>query len=120
MMETDLDLKAGDIVLVDFAPVRGHEQDGTRPALVMTEAVYNEQSSFVIICPITSNPKPWPFKMMLPPGLKVSGFVMLDQIKSVDQRRRILRHLDTLPAEYLFEMRWRLGALLALPQAHAG
>ena len=114
MMENDEDFAAGDIVLVDFRPVRGHEQDGMRPALVMTDASYNAASSYVVVCPITSNTRPWPFKMPLPDGLKVRGFVMLDQIKSIDRRRRVLRFIDQVPNAVMRDYRDRLATLLKI------
>jgi len=113
-MENDAELNDGDIVLVDFRPVRGHEQDGMRPALVMSDASYNAASSFIIVCPITSNRRPWPFKMELPEGLKVRGFVMLDQIKSIDRQRRMLRFVDRVALGVMESYRERLGALLKL------
>jgi len=45
MKTIDGEFSAGDIVRVDFRPVLGREQDGMRPALVMTEARYNAASS---------------------------------------------------------------------------
>ena len=118
MMENDEDFANGDIVLVDFRPVRGHEQDGMRPALVMTDASYNAASSYVVVCPITSNTRPWPFKMPLPDGLKVRGFVMLDQIKSIDRRRRVLRFIDHVPNAKMRDYRERLATLLKIAPAH--
>ena len=114
MMKNDEDFAAGDIVLVDFRPVRGHELDGMRPALVMTDASYNAASSYVVVCPITSNTRPWPFKMPLPDGLKVRGFVMLDQIKSIDRRRRVLRFIDQVPNAVMRDYRDRLATLLKI------
>jgi len=113
-MENDKDFADGDIVLVDFRPVRGHEQNGMRPALVMTDATYNAASSYVVVCPITSNTRPWPFKMPLPDGLKVRGFVMLDQIKSIDRRRRMLRFIDHVPNDAMRDYRGRLATLLKI------
>ena len=116
-MDNDEDFAAGDLVLVDFRPVLGHEQDGMRPALVMTDQSYNAASSYLIVCPITSNTRPWPFKMTLPEGLKVRGFVMLDQIKSIDRRRRVLRLIDRVPNDTLLAYRERLSVLLSLQSA---
>lgn len=118
MKTTDGEFAAGDIVLVDFRPVLGREQDGMRPALVVTDAQYNAASSYVIVCPITSNTRPWPFKMALPEGLKVRGFVMIDQIKSIDQRRRVLRFIDHVPDHAMADYRARLGVLLNLAQSN--
>jgi mRNA interferase MazF len=115
MMDDHDDLTHGDVVLVDFRPARGHEQDGMRPALVMTDSGYNSASSYCVVCPITSNARPWPFKVPLPDGLKVRGFVMLDQIKSIDRRRRIIRWIDHVPDETMLDYRHRLATLLKLP-----
>lgn len=114
MMENEEDFADGDLVLVDFQPVRGHEQDGMRPALVMTDASYNAASSYLVVCPVTSNTRPWPFKLPLPDGLKVRGFVMLDQIKSIDRRRRVLRLIDHVPSDAMRVYRDRLATLLNL------
>ena len=68
----------GDLVLVEFGPVRGTEQDGRRPALIVSEALMNAATRRVIICPIISNIEPWPTKVMLPVGLPVRGAVLTD------------------------------------------
>jgi mRNA interferase MazF len=104
----------GAIVLVRFDPAFGHEQAGTRPALVVSRRDYNEHSSFVLVCPITSNPKPWPFKIPLPDGDGVRGFVLVDQIKSVD-RRRIVRRVDTVAVELLANVLELIDLVLAAP-----
>lgn len=109
-----LSLHAGDIVLVDFNPVVGHEQNGTRPAIVLTPRSYNDASSYVLICPITHNSRPWPFKLALPAGLKVKGYVLLDQLKSVDRRKRVLRVLDRICEADLRPYRACLAALLGM------
>ena len=111
MMESPDEFNEGDIVLIDFRPAKVHEQDGMRPALVMSDAAYNAASSYLVVCPITSNTRPWPFKMPLPDGLKVRGFVMIDQIKSIDRRRRVLRFIDHVPDEIMRDYRMRLAAL---------
>ena len=111
MMESPDEFNEGDIVLIDFRPAKVHEQDGMRPALVMSDAAYNAASSYLVVCPITSNTRPWPFKMPLPDGLKVHGFVMIDQIKSIDRRRRVLRFIDHVPDEAMRDYRMRLAAL---------
>ncbi len=46
---------AGEVAWIDFSPAVGHEQIGLRPAVVVSPLDYNETSSFVVVCPITSN-----------------------------------------------------------------
>ena len=43
----------GDIVYLDFDPQSGHEQKGRRPALVVSNNLFNRVSSLTMVCPIT-------------------------------------------------------------------
>ncbi len=114
MIPADPTFSAGDLILVEFGPVRGTEQDGRRPALVVSEAIMNTATRRVIVCPITSNTEPWPTKVMLPAGLSVGGAVLTDQVRSIDQRARILRRLGTAPDTVLAEVRHQIAKLIGL------
>ncbi len=77
----------GDVVWLDFNPVRGHEQGGRRPALVISPGKYNAKSGLVLACPITSQVKGYPFEV----GFKtkvVQGVILTDQIRSIDWKQR--------------------------------
>lgn len=52
--------KQGDIVFLDFNPQAGHEQKGTRPALVVSNNVYNNFTRIAIVCPITNTDRGFP------------------------------------------------------------
>jgi mRNA interferase MazF len=78
----------GDIVWLQFAPQVGHEQAGLRPALVISPRAYNAKVGLAIFCPITSQVKGYPFEVVLPPGEKVKGAVLSDQVKSLDWKAR--------------------------------
>ena len=78
----------GDIVWLNFVPQSGHEQSGTRPALVISPQNYNSLTSLALVCPITSKVKGYPFEAALPKVGKVSGAILCDQIKSLDWRAR--------------------------------
>lgn len=52
--------KQGDIVLLDFTPVKGHEQKGYRSTIVISNDVFNSNTKMAILCPITSNEKEFP------------------------------------------------------------
>ncbi|MBI3275482.1 MAG: type II toxin-antitoxin system PemK/MazF family toxin, partial [Methylocystis sp.] len=60
---------AGDLVWTEFDPSKGREQAGRRPALVVSPAVFTENTGFAIVCPITSRVRPFPTSVVLPPGL---------------------------------------------------
>ena len=78
----------GDLVWIDFTPQAGHEQAGRRPGLVLSPRAYHNRTPFVVVCPITSKVKGYPFEVALPPGLPVGGVVLADQVKSLDRRVR--------------------------------
>ena len=110
----DPSYQPGDLILVEFGPVRGSEQDGRRPALIVSETLMNSATRRVIVCPITSNIEPWPTKVMLPAGLAIRGAVLTDQVRSIDQRARILRRLGVAPDAVLAEVRHQIAKLLGL------
>lgn len=65
-----------------------------------------------LVCPITSREKGYPFEVILPAGLKASGVVLSDQLKSVDWRARGSRFLCRVPDAVTAEALDKLAALL--------
>jgi mRNA interferase MazF len=104
----------GALVWVDFTPQSGHEQAGHRPALVMSPRLYHERSKLAVVCPITSNTQPWPWKVMLPDGLAVTGAVLVDQVRAVDRSARRLRLAGRAPEAVVAEVQAKLAALLGI------
>ena len=101
----------GQIVWLNFNPQRGHEQAGRRPALVISPASYQEVSNCILVCPITSNIAPWPWKVPLNEG-KVSGAILVDQLKSVDREARNIEPTEQfIPEDTLAEVLARLATL---------
>jgi mRNA interferase MazF len=105
----------GALVWVDFTPQSGREQAGHRPALVISPRVYHERSKLAVVCPITSNTRPWPWKVMLPDGLSVSGAVLVDQVRSIDRAARRLRLAGEAPQIVVADVQAKLAALFGLP-----
>lgn len=108
---------AGDIVWVEFDPVVGRDQRGRRPAFVISGVDYNSRSTYVVVCPITRSSRAWPFKVEIPQNEAVNGFIIVDQIKSVDRVGRVVGKGPRLPAETLKEVRMKLEVLLGLGAA---
>lgn len=107
-------LRAGDIVWVDFDPVRGNEQGGVRPAIVLTSSEFHENSTKAIVCPITRNTTPWPTKIGLPEGMKTKGFVLADQIRTLHRSERGFRFIEAAPPEVLDQVRAIVGELIGI------
>jgi mRNA interferase MazF len=101
----------GDVVWLAFNPHAGHEQAGTRPALVISPAAYNRRVGLALFCPLTTQVKGYPFEVLLPPGLKAQGAILSDQIKSLDWRVRKAKLLCKVPREVLDQT---LACVLAL------
>jgi mRNA interferase MazF len=102
----------GDIVWLQFNPQTGHEQAGSRPALVISPREYNRRVGLGLFCPVTSRVKGYPFEVVLPPGLEAQGAVLSDQIKSLDWRARRAKLLCRVPAEVLDETVARILVLV--------
>lgn len=78
----------GDVVWLSFDPQAGHEQAGRRPAFVLSPESYNRKTGLFLACPVTSKVKGYPFEVVLPDGVGVSGVILADQIKSLDWKAR--------------------------------
>jgi len=105
--------RAGDIVWLDFDPQAGREQAKRRPALILTERSYNRASGLVIVCPLTSRRKPYPFALPVTVD-QVEGAVLVDQLKSMDWTvRQATFHSKADPA-LLTKARAYLGVLLGI------
>jgi mRNA interferase MazF len=66
-----------DIIWLDFNPQIGREQANRRPALVLSPSEYNRKVQLAIVCPITNQIKGYPFEVLMPEGLAVSGVILL-------------------------------------------
>ena len=104
----------GDLVWVDFDPQAVHEQAGRRPALIVSPRSYNRKVGLALLCPITSQRKGYPFETPLPKGLKVSGVVLADQIKSMDWRTRRAEFCCKVPPETILDVIAKAQSLLAV------
>lgn len=109
----------GDLVWLEFTPQAGHEQAGTRPALVLSPVEYNRKVGLALVCPVTSHVKGYPFEVALPPGSRVAGVVLADQVKSLDWRVRKARFAGSASLQVLEEVTARLLVLVDPPGARS-
>ena len=79
----------GDFVALNFDPQSGHEQKGRRPALVVSNTLFNERTGLAMVCPLTTSDRGYPFHVAISDSTRqVKGFVMVEQVKSIDYRAR--------------------------------
>lgn len=86
----------GDIIWLSFSPQSGVEQAGRRPAIVLSPSSYNEKSGLILVCPVTSKQKGYPFEVALSDSLTTSGTVLSDQVRSLDWRVREASFIETI------------------------
>jgi mRNA interferase MazF len=85
-----------DVFLVELDPTVGSEIRKTRPCLVISPNEMNRHLRTVIVAPMTTQGRPYPFRVPCAFSGK-SGFVVLDQIRTVDQSR-LVQKKGRLPA----------------------
>jgi mRNA interferase MazF len=71
----------------------------------------------MIVCPVTSDLTPYPFKVELPVGLPIGGAVLVDQVKPVDRWARGCDVVGIVPEPVMADIRGRLAALLGITVA---
>ncbi len=104
----------GDVVWITLNPQAGHEQAGRRPAVIISPQAYNDKVGLAILCPITSQVKGYPFEVLVPEGLPISGVILSDQVKSMDWRARNAERICLLSPAVIVEVLGKLRTLLEI------
>ena len=107
--------KQGDFVILSFDPQSGHEQKGRRPALVVSNTLFNKHTGLAMVCPITNTNRSFPLHVAVPSKSSLTGYIMVEQIKSVDFVSRKLKLVETSPRAVLEEVLALLDACLYDP-----
>ena len=83
-------VRRGDVFLVSLSPARGGEIQKTRPCVVVSPDELNAYLRTFIVAPLTTGGHPYPFRV--PSRFEGrAGFVVIDQIRTVDQERLVRR-----------------------------
>ena len=85
----------GDVWLVDLNPIRGREQSGQRPAMVISVDLFNSgPADLIVVLPITSQAKGIPFHVQIDPsegGVTKTSFIKCEDVRSISKERLIRR-----------------------------
>lgn len=111
-------IKRGEIFWVNLDPVRGCEQSGRRPVVVIQNNTGNETAATTIVAPLTTKifSKEYPVNVCLPKGtggLKSKSTVLLSQIRVIDQSRLETR-IGQVPLMYIKKIDQAIKISLAL------
>jgi len=105
----------GDVVSVPLDPTVGHEQRGTRPALVLTTRDFNQLGD-VLVAPITQGgdfSRHAGFAVSLTgTGCKTQGVALINKVRMLDLAARKARRVERAPQAVIDEALERLIALL--------
>jgi mRNA-degrading endonuclease toxin of MazEF toxin-antitoxin module len=108
-------MERGDIYLVSLDPTAGHEQQGTRPVLVISPGPFNRVTGVPVIVPITTGggfARTAGFAVsLMNAGTRTNGVVRCDQPRALDLRARRGRKLEAVPEHIIDEVLSKVGPL---------
>ena len=107
--------RRGDLVRLAFDPSSGHEQQGTRPALILSPEAFN-RFGMALACPITrggafARGKAWAVPLA-GLGLATDGVVLCNQVRTLDWQARRATLIEPAPAEWVADVMARVAVLL--------
>ena len=95
----------GDIIIMDFTPTKGHEQQGHRPAVVVSNTSFNNFARGVaLVCPVTNTDRNIAIHIKLDERTTTTGVVMTDQVKALDLTVRNAKFVEKIPSDILSEI----------------
>lgn len=89
--------RRGDVFLVSLDPTAGREIKKSRPCVIVSPDELNQHLSTFVVAPMTTGGHPYPFRIPCRFDKK-DGFIVLDQLRSVDRRRLVKRLGRMAPA----------------------
>lgn len=108
-------LDRGDICLVNLDPTQGHEQQGTRPVLVISPKAFNQVTGLPIVLPITTGggfARTKGFAVELDSQTKTQGVIRTDQPRALDMTARGGRLLEQAPKSVVADVLAKMSTFL--------
>ena len=94
-------VEQGDIIKLDFPTHSGHEQAGYRPALVISNKMFNEKTNMTIVCPITNTDNVFPLHVPLDVRTHTTGVILCEHVKALDIASRNYKVVEQVPSNIL-------------------
>ena len=102
----------GDIVYLDFDPTKGHEQKRQRPAIVVSNKVFNLNTGLALLCPISSNIKEFPTHYILEDSKKIKGSVFCEHLRSINYNYRRIKFIEKASDNDIISVLTLIGACI--------
>lgn len=81
----------GEIWIAQLDPVRGHEQAGRLPVLILSTTRFSQgPAGLVTICPLTRTVRAWPSRILVDPpdgGVRDRSYVICEQVRTIAHER---------------------------------
>jgi mRNA interferase MazF len=107
----------GEIWLADLNPVRGHEQGGRRPVIIISSDIYNSgPAGLVVALPLTGTHRGIPLHIQIKPpegGIKSVSAILCDAVRSIS-KDRLVKKWGTVSASVIKDIDDRMRILLEL------
>jgi mRNA interferase MazF len=104
-------MRRGDVLLVRLDPTLGSEIKNTRPCVVVSPDELNDHLRTAVVAPMTTKGRAYPWRIQCRFQGK-TGYVVLDQLRSIDQERAAAR-LGRLSPDTLGQVLGRLQEMFA-------
>ena len=102
----------GDIVALSFDPQSGHEQKGRRPAMIISNKIFNQHLGLAFACPITNTKRNSPFHIEVE-SENITGYIMGEQMKSIDYDSRNIKFIEKADDKVLNQLLGIVDSILA-------
>ena len=90
----------GDIIKINLNPKKGHEQQGYRPYICLSNKIISDNANIAVFAPISQTERKYPMYIPLKNTI-INGVVMLDQLVTIDYNARNFEHIETIPPTLL-------------------
>lgn len=90
-------INRGDIIKLDLDPVKGVEQHGFRPALVISNNFFNKVAKLLIVMPITNTNKGFPLHLPLDDRTKTTGVILCEHARTIDPTKINVKFIEKAP-----------------------
>jgi mRNA interferase MazF len=98
-----MEMKQYAIVLVNLDPTIGREMKKTRPCVIISPDEMNNHLQTIVIAPMTSQDKNYPTRVAVEHN-KTKGWVVLDQIRTID-KKRVITVFGRLSKKEIFKLK---------------
>lgn len=93
----------GDIIKINLNPKMGHEQQGYRPYICLSNKIISDISNIAVFAPISNTKRDYPLYIKLR-GTVTTGSVLLDQVVTIDYNARNFEFIESVPDSMIKEL----------------